>query len=200
MKKGRQRPDSGPRQLLILDELQKGSNVSQRALAQRLGVAVGVINRHVHDLIEAGYIKVANRAVRPFAYRLTNSGRRYHRRLSHEHYSWVLTNLRAIERRISSRLGELKKRGMTRVVFYGAGDVMEATHRLSQTVGLQVAGVVDDDPTKQGRAANGLLVRAPSAINRLEPQAVIITTFRHAPEIRGKIDPSLRSSIQVWEL
>ena len=190
----------GPLDLLILDEVHRGSNISQRVLADRLGMAVSAVNRHLHDMIEAGYLKVANRNVRPFAYKLTITGKQYRQLLSHEHYSWVLGNLRAVEQRISSALWELKRRGVTRVVFYGAGEVMEAAHRLTKAVGLEVLGVVDDDVSKHGSMKDGLVVRPPSVLSQLELDAVVITTFRHAREIQPKIDPSLRSSIRVWEL
>jgi DNA-binding MarR family transcriptional regulator len=187
------------RQRLIV-ELQRGSNVSQRALARRLGVAVGTVNRLLNDMIDAGYVRVFNRTVRPFAYRVTDDGARYHRRLSLEHYSWVLGSLRRLEQRIRATLYELKSRGVERVVFYGAGDVMEATYRVASGVGMQVVGVVDDDPTKQGTSKSGLVVEPPSAINELEPDVVVITTLRHAEEIQLKMDPSLRASVEVWEL
>ena len=77
---------------------------------------------------------------------------------------------------------------------------MEATNRVASGVGLQVVGVVDDDPTKQGQRKGGLVVSAPSAINELEPDAVLITTLRHAEEIQLKMDESLRASVEVWEL
>ncbi len=77
---------------------------------------------------------------------------------------------------------------------------MEATNRVASGVGLQVVGVVDDDPTKQGLRKGGLVVHTPSAINELEPDAVLITTLRHAEEIQVKLDDSLRSSVEVWEL
>jgi len=187
------------RQQLIV-ELQRGSNVSQRALARRLGVAVGTVNRLLSDMVEAGYVQVFNRDVRPFAYRVTHDGQRYQRRLGLEQYSWVLGSLHRLEQRIRAKLLELRSRGVERVVFYGAGDVMEATNRVASGVGLQVVGVVDDDPTKQGQRKGGLVVSAPSAINELEPDAVLITTLRHAEEIQLKMDESLRASVEVWEL
>ena len=190
----------GPLDLLILDEVHGGSNISQRVLADRLGMAVSAVNRHLHDMIEAGYLRVANRNVRPFAYKLTVSGKHYRQLLSHEHYSWVLGNLRAVDQRISAALRDLKRRGVTRVVFYGAGEVMEAAHRLTKAAGLEVVGVVDDDVSKHGSMKDGLVVRPPSAISQLALDAVVITTLRHAREIRAKIDPWLSSSMRVWEL
>ena len=187
------------RQRLIV-ELQRGSNVSQRALARRLGVAVGTVNRLLGDMVEAGYVEVFNREVRPFAYKVTDDGRRYERRLGLEQYSWILGRLRRLEQRIRATLYELQSRGLQRVVFYGAGDVMEATYRVASGVGLQIVGVVDDDPTKQGPRKDGLVVQPPDAINELEPDAVLITTLRHAEEIQLKMDASRRSSVEVWEL
>ena len=177
-KRGGPQLSVGIRDLLILDELQRSSNISQRALAARLGMAVGAVNRHLQDMIEAGHIAVTNRSVRPFAYRLTRCGKRYLRLLSHEHYSSVLSNLRLVERRISSALREQVRRDITRVVFYGAGDMMEAAYRLAKVVGVDVVGVVDDDGTKHGLLIeDGLVVKPPSAINELEPDAVVITTI-----------------------
>ena len=187
------------RQRLIV-ELQRGSNVSQRALARRLGVALGTVNRLLGDMVEAGYIEVCNRGVRPFAYKVTDDGRRYERRLGLEQYSWVLGSLRRLEQRIRTTLYELKGRGVERVVFYGAGDVMEATYRVASGVGMHVLGVVDDDLTKQGTRKSGLVVEPPSAMNELKQDVVLITTLRHAEEIQLKLDLCLRSSVEVWEL
>ena len=194
-----EQPNSELLELLIV-ELQRASNISQRALARRLGVAVGTVNRLLNDMVEAGYVQVFNRGVRPFAYNVTNDGERYRRRLSLEQYSSVLGRLRRLEERIRSTLGELNKRGVKRVVFYGAGEVMEATYPVAREVGLDVIGVVDDDTTKQGLRKGGLVVGPPRAINDLRPDAVLITTVRHAEEIHAKIDASLRSSVEVREL
>ena len=86
------------------------------------------------------------------------------------------------------------------MVFYGAGMVMEATHRVASGVGLDIIGVVDDDAAKQGLRKAGLVVGPPRAINELRPDAVLITTFRHAEEIHLKIDASLRAAVEVREL
>ena len=191
---------SGELHQLLIAELQHGSNISQRALARRLGVAVGTVNRLLNGLVEAGYVQVFNRGVRPFAYRVTAAGVRYERRLSLEQYSAVLDILRRLEDRIRATLQELKDRGVRRVVFYGAGMVMEATHRVASGVGLDIIGVVDDDAAKQGLRKAGLVVGPPRAINELRPDAVLITTFRHAEEIHLKIDASLRAAVEVREL
>ena len=161
---------------------------------------MGTVNRLLNGLVESGFVQVFNRGVRPFAYRVTDDGVRYARRLSLEQYSAVLDILRRLEDQIRRTLSELKERGVKRVVFYGAGTVMEATYRVVSALGLDVIGVVDDDVAKQGLRKAGLVVGPPRVINDLRPDAVLITTFRHAEEIQVKIDPSLRSSVEIWQL
>jgi DNA-binding Lrp family transcriptional regulator len=199
LKRVAERSNGELRELLIV-ELQHGSNVSQRALARRLGVAVGTVNRLLSDMVEAGYVRVFDRSVRPFAYKVTNDGERYQRQLSLEQYSTILGRIRRLEERIRLTLCELNERGVKRVVFYGAGEVMEATYPVAREVGLEVIGIVDDDATKVGLRKSGLVVEPPRAINELKPDAVLITTFRHADEIRLKMDLALRYSVEVWEL
>src|SRR6266568_1847278 len=133
---------------LLIAELQRNTHVSQRILARRLGVGVGTVNRLISDLTESGYVEVFNRSVRPFAYRVTSNGQRFHRRLSDEVFSTALANVRRLEERIRATLAGLQSRGVRRLVFYGAGAVMEITSRLAVEMGLAVLGIVDDDGQK----------------------------------------------------
>lgn len=188
------------RELLILDELDRNTHISQRDLADRVGLSVGLLHRRLREMIDHGYVRVVRRDVRPFAYRLTVVGKRRRRRLRYDHYRSVLGSFFDIESRISGKLQELKKKGATRVVFYGAGEVMGVTHLLAMALGLEVIGVVDDDPSKHGTSENGLTVQGPGVISTLEPDAVLITTFRHAQTIQRRIDPALRSSLLVLDL
>lgn len=188
------------RHLLILEELDLNTNVSQRSLAERHGLAVSLVNRQIREFLRKGHVRVINPSVRPFAYRLTRRGREYYRNLSHQHYRSVLGRFRDVQNRIRGRLREIQEMGVTRLVFYGSGDVMEATYPLAKGLGLEVVGIVDDDRAKHGSEKGPMVVASPASIGELEPDAVLITTFRHAREIRTKIDPALRSKVRVLEL
>lgn len=161
-------------------------------------MALTRVNRMIAGLALAGYVEVVDEHVRPFAYRLTRSGRDYRERLDRDHFRSVVGSFRKAQDRINGRLGKLKGEGSCRLLLYGAGDVMEVTLPLAKAMGLQVIGIVDDDPRKQGSRRGDLTVLQPDAINRLEPDAVLITTFRHASEIRERIAPELRSKVRVW--
>ncbi len=185
---------------LLIAELQRNTHVSQRILARRLGVGVGTVNRLISDLTESGYVEVFNRSVRPFAYRVTSNGQRFHRRLSGEVFSAALANVRRLEERIRATLAGLQSRGVRRLVFYGAGAVMEITSRLAVEMGLAVLGIVDDDGQKHGSRRAGIIVHPPEAISELRPDAVLITTLRHAEAIQKRLRRSVWSSVDIQEV
>lgn len=173
--------------LEVLQALDGAGHVSQRRVAETLGMAAARVNRIIRALVEGGRVEVVDQAVRPYAYRLTRGGRAYLQELNYGHYESVVGRFREVEERIRTRLMEIRRSGVERVVFYGAGEIMEAACPLALDVGLKVVGVVDDDPNKQGTEKCEIMVDPPAAMSRLKPDAVVITTFRHAGEIRGRM-------------
>jgi hypothetical protein len=163
-------------------------------------MGVSLVNRLSGELVDDGHVEVVNRDVRPFAYRLTDAGREYRRRLSHAHFKSVLDSFRKLQERIRRRLREIKNDGVERLVFYGSGDVMEVTCPLAEALGLEVVGVVDDDEEKQGSERGGHVVRCPTTLAELKPDGVLITTLRHAGEIQQRIGAGLRETVRVLEL
>lgn len=72
------------------------------------------------------------------------------------------------------------------VVFYDAGAVMEVAGVATE---FEVVGVVDDDPWKHSSQRRPVRPRA--SFGDLAPDAVVITTFRHADGIRNRVSPLL---------
>lgn len=194
------RSEPGQPQLAILDAIARDRRVSQRALAERVGISVGLVNSCLQKLIADGHVRVADRRVRPYAYRLTPAGHERRRHLRFEHYQSVLGSYQAVERRIHERLAELRGKGVRRVLFYGAGEVMELAAEAAAELGLEVDAALDDDESKHGTERYGLPVRPPTALHRLNPDAVVITTFRHALPIEQRLQADGGQGRFVWHL
>jgi DNA-binding MarR family transcriptional regulator len=62
------------RSLQILDELAKNDNVTQRDLSSRLGIALGLVNSYVKNLVAKGYITVKAIPPKRYGYYLTPKG------------------------------------------------------------------------------------------------------------------------------
>jgi DNA-binding MarR family transcriptional regulator len=190
----------GPRHLAVLEALEGAGNVSQRTLGERLGMAAGLVNRLLQELVDGRLLEVVDPAVRPFAYRLTLAGQEYLRGLRHDHYQAVLADLHSMRGRIVLRLREIRAEGVERMAFYGAGEILDVALPLAEGVGLEVLAVVDDDPGKQGTERAGVSVRSPTELDGMTPDCVLITTFRHAAEIRQRIDRELGARLAIKEL
>jgi len=181
------RPAIDQRHLLLLEELGRHQNVSQRDLGEEVGMAASVVNRLIRELVSLGHVRVVNDRVRPFAYQLTGRGREYHHRMRYEHVQSVVGTFREVQERIRRRLREMEARGVRRVVLYGTGEVMEVTYPLAEELGLDVVGLVDDDTAKHGTRKRGHVICGAGSIPRLGPDAVLITTFRHARGIAERM-------------
>jgi DNA-binding MarR family transcriptional regulator len=199
MKQARRAPADTLDHLQVLEAIDGAGHVSQRALAASVGIAASRVNRIINALVECGNIAVSDETVRPYAYRLTRRGRSYLQELNYDHYAAVVGRFREVEARILARLEELRRDSAERVVFYGAGEVMEVAYLLAQRLGLSVVGVVDDDPARYSTERR-IEVGSPASIRDLAPDAVVITTFRHADEIRSRIQPYAPSTLRVIEL
>ena len=46
------------RSLLVLDEISKNGNVTQRDLSKNLGIALGLVNSYIKNLVSKGYVTV----------------------------------------------------------------------------------------------------------------------------------------------
>lgn len=177
----------GEAHLRVLQALEGAGHVSQRALADSVGMAASQVNRVIQSLLAERHLRVADDTVRPYAYALTPDGQAQLRRLSYARYAAVVDDYRRVEARIRDRLGQLVGAGVERVAFYGAGDILDVTLPLACEVGLEVAGVVDDDPARQGTTRGALQVGPPTELGSFLADAVIVTSFRHAERIRERL-------------
>ncbi len=193
-------PTGDLRDLPVLESLRAGRNVSQRTLGERLGVAPSQVNRCIQRLLKEGLVRVVDASVRPFAYRLTTAGEAYRRDLLRLRLETLAGSLREMKEHVRSCLREIAGRGMRRLVLYGTGEVMDVALSLALTLGLEVVGIVDDDPMKQGEGRGGMTVQSPGAIRNLDPDAILLTGFHPPGEIRERMGNGLAFSLPVLEL
>jgi DNA-binding MarR family transcriptional regulator len=191
---------NGDGRLRVLQALDGAGHVSQRQLADDVGLAASQVNRVIRGLVADGHLRVADDSVRPYAYRLTPTGEAHLRTLSYERYATAMDHVRRVQDRIRRRLARLREQGARRVAFYGAGELMDVAFPLARAAGLELVCVVDDDPMKQGRRTGGLTIAEPASLGHIAPDALVITTFRHADRIRQRLTSGIAASVPVVEL
>lgn len=138
----------------ILTELESGAAVSQRALARKLGIALGLTNQLVRELAQLRFINCSHRRASGGAieYRLTRTGRTHKAAVLRARMRTIVAAYDEARGHIQERLTELaaswKSDGAERrVVFYDDGTRLSELGWLClQGTGLRLVGVVGDSP------------------------------------------------------
>jgi DNA-binding MarR family transcriptional regulator len=171
----------GERDLEILTAIEEGLPLTQRALAERLGVALGLTNLYLKRLARKGCIKIVEFPKKPAArkrlrYLLTPRGVAEKTRLTYEHMAYSLNLYRRARRTLRQSLGRLAEGGAKRIVLYGTGEAAEVAYLTLKELGLEPVGVFA--PSATGRFL-GYPVQALATLAMEEFDVVIVATFEH---------------------
>src|SRR3972149_6247037 len=116
------------RSFLLLDEISKNDEITQRDLSKRLGIALGLINSYIKNLASKGYITVATIPKKRYKYYLTPQGFIEKTRMTYHHLQ-NFTNLYKVARQDFQRLfHNLHKDNAKKVVFCGSDEVAEIAY------------------------------------------------------------------------
>ena len=138
------------RELQLLEEISGQSYVTQRGLAKKLGVALGLTNLLIYRLARKGYIKVVNLQRNRLHYLITPQGLAEKSRLTCEYLEYSLQFYRQIRRFLTASLTPLAGAGCRNILLYGTGEVAEIAYLTMQEMDLNLVGVLDGD-TDRGK-------------------------------------------------
>jgi DNA-binding MarR family transcriptional regulator len=167
------------RDLEILTAIEEGRPLTQRDLARRLGVALGLTNLYLKRLATRGCIKIVEFPRKPAArkrlrYLLTPRGLAEKSRLTYEHMVYSLHLYRRTRQTLRESLGRMTADGLKRVAFYGTGEAAELAYLTLRELGLEPVAVFE---SAAGGSFLGFPVRAVSAAAGDECDAIVVATF-----------------------
>lgn len=131
--------------LSLLTALEDEPNTTQKDLATRLGVAVGVVNSFLKRVIYKGYVKTKQLERRRLRYLLTPAGIKEKTRLTYEFLRYSYQYIREVRRKVSQAMMPFARDGKRRVIFYGSGEVAELAYLTARELGMELIAVVDPD-------------------------------------------------------
>ncbi len=169
----------------ILEEIAGDKNVTQRKLSQKLGIALGLTNLYLKRLIKKGYIMVDSMPRNRIIYNLTPKGIAEKSKLTYEYIRYSFNFYKDLRTRLGSVLGMLEKKGIKKVVFYGAGEIAEIAYLSLQGTGLTLVGLVDD--YKVGKHFFGKKVKSPESLKEMEYEKVLIMALASKEKMRKKV-------------
>jgi len=126
----------------ILNAVHENERITQRSVAQELGIALGLANAYLKRCARKGLIKVSQAPANRYAYYLTPQGFAEKSRLTAEYLSESFRFFRNARNQCSEALQYATHRGWTRVALHGASEMAEVA-TLCDVPGIEVVAIVD---------------------------------------------------------
>jgi DNA-binding MarR family transcriptional regulator len=174
----------GLREFQLLTEVEQDAYVTQRSLAIKLGVALGLTNLYLKRLARKGYIKITTIPRHRIAYLLTPLGMAEKTRLTYLYMEHSLMYYREIRQRIRETLAGLSKDGVKRLVIYGAGELAELAYLSINETDLTLVGFVNG---KTETMFLGKPLWPMEALRHLEFDAVLIADLENTRKIHARM-------------
>jgi DNA-binding MarR family transcriptional regulator len=169
----------------LLSEVADEQPVSQRELAKRLGIALGLVNSYLKNFVAKGFIRIKNYPQNRYAYLLTPNGMAEKARLAYQHVNYF-TSLYTVTRQDYLLLfRKLAERGVSQVTFCGVDEVAEIAWLSLQEAGLSLSGVMDDNNTGRDFMGRQVVGMSPESLSGHQP--IVITSLKRADQLRFQL-------------
>ncbi len=186
------------RTLKILEMVDNEKTPSQRDLAGELNISLGLVNSFFKRLVKKGFVKLTSIPKKRIKYILTPRGAVEKTRLTYEFIQHSYDFYKETRQKLRDLYTDLEKQGITRIVFYGAGDLAEIAYISLQETTIQLVAIVDD--AKRGTRFMKFLVADPTRLNGISFDRILVTTMISRNAILQKIAQSNISSDLVIEI
>jgi len=169
----------GQRDLILLTELERDGAVTQRSLAIKLGVALGLTNLYVKRLARKGYVKVTTIPSHRIRYLLTPQGFAEKSRLTYLYMQYSLSHYRDMRARLREILSRVTVVGGRRIVIFGTSEFAEMAYLSLREMDMELVGFVSDGAVETFLSYP---VSHPSVLKEWEFDAVVLADLDRSHE------------------
>lgn len=167
----------GQRNLLLLSELDRDGGATQRSLATKLGVALGLTNLYLKRLARKGHIKITTIPRNRIRYLLTPQGFTEKSRLTHLYMQYSLSYYRDMRARLKEMMSMFDGSHGLRVVIYGTTELAELAYLSLREMKLDCVGFIDGSSRESFLSCP---VSSPDGIVAWQFDRVLIADLDHA--------------------
>lgn len=142
----------------LLAEIEAGRGASQRSLARSAGIALGLTNLVLRNLVRKGWVRITRVRPNRVRYLITPAGIAEKARMSRAYFAYTTRFYAETRARVRERFAALshawpadrsRAPAVKRIAFYGASDVSEIGYVCLQETDLQMTAVFDGDATRR---------------------------------------------------
>ena len=137
------------RELRLLEEVNDTPETSQRHLANRLGIALGLTNLLVRNLAKKGYIRATRAGWKRWVYNLTPAGVGRKAHLTLEYVDRVLDHHRRVRAILREDIDVAGLASNSRMAIYGTNDLAELMYLVLREMGITRIDFFDNGGKKK---------------------------------------------------
>ena len=127
----------------LLNAIEANSAVTQRTVAQELGIALGMANAYLKRCVRKGLIKVQQVPANRYAYYLTPQGFAEKTRLTASYLSYSFNFFRGARDQCATELNNCIRQNWRRIAFAGVSDLGEIAALCANDGPLETVGYFD---------------------------------------------------------
>ena len=135
--------------LEILNAIADQSDITQRNLADRLGVALGLANAYLKRCVKKGFVKIKHAPANRYLYYLTPQGFSEKSRLTAQFLTYSFDFYRTASSQIFETLQDCQRFGAQSVIFVGLSELTEIASIRVIDLELKFIGTFDPSSNKQ---------------------------------------------------
>jgi DNA-binding MarR family transcriptional regulator len=169
------------RTLRILEEIDGKRSPSQRYLAKKLNISLGLVNSFIKRLAQKGYFKIKTIPKNRVKYILTTKGIIAKTRLTYEYIHYSFQYYKDARQKLIQLFKEMDEGGMKNIVFYGASDLAEIAYLSLQETSLQLKALIG--ASENGKTFLGIKIEDPAVLDHMPYDIILITSIGNHNEL-----------------
>ncbi len=173
------------RTLKLLEEIEENHVQSQRELAKKLNISLGLVNSFIKRLAHKGFFKITTIPKNRVKYILTPEGAVEKTRLTYKYIQHSYRFYKDARHKLRKLFQKLEAEGVGLIVFYGASDLAEIAYISLQETSIEMVAVVD--MLKAGEQFLGYLVLDPVYLSSLSFDRILVTSIESREKILDDI-------------
>ena len=127
--------------LELLDAIEKDSDISQRHLAKKMGIALGLANSYLKRCIKKGLIKIHDAPANRYLYYITPQGFAEKSRLTAQYLSYSFSFYREAGESCKRAYDKARNNGWNKILLCGISDLAEIASVRAMEMEIDIMGV-----------------------------------------------------------
>ncbi len=174
------------KEYMILDMIEKNSNITQREMSKSIGISVSMTNDYINEFEKRGLVKRKKHSTKNVEYFVTKKGSERRKVLNISYLSNSLKIYKSAKENIEIFINHISGKGFKKILLYGAGEVSEILLQSILTdkdILIEVVGVIDDDYNKQGQTLLTTPIVSLDSIGNIKHDGVLIASYTNKNQI-----------------